>query len=217
MFQRILGSSSKFQVPVFCNHILLTVTPRSPWQQKAHLSLMSSRPSCYAKDAVALWLLTCAHACSWPPLWLPTKSPKPVLTTLRSVHTPHYGSHYSQGTSDCWWPDPKTSPAQHLKHIYPTNQGHSLQSTSHSYQCCTFIHTHHPTSIPLCTLDKFLLISPELAFSEKLSMTTRWAHSSPGWPLGQSLMHGLNCPTDLCPQPGSAWFSIGDSKLSVTQ
>lgn len=107
LFQRILGSSPKFQVPGFCNHILLTVTPRTPWRQKARLSLMSSRPSCYAKDAVALWLPTCVHACSWPPLWLPTKSPKPVLTTLWSAHNPHYGSHYSQGTSDFCWPDPR--------------------------------------------------------------------------------------------------------------
>lgn len=30
LFQRILGSSSKFQVPGSCNHILLTVTPRTP-------------------------------------------------------------------------------------------------------------------------------------------------------------------------------------------
>lgn len=121
--------------------------------------------------------------------------PSDLLTTLTmapiTLREPQISGDQTQGFS-----------AQHLKHIYPTNQGHSLQNTSHSSQCCVFIHTHHPTSIPLCTLDKFLLISPELAFSEKLPMTTKWAHSSPGWPLGESLMHGLNYPNDLCPRHG---------------
>lgn len=54
----------------------------------------------------------------------------------------------------------------------PINKDYSFQSTSHSSQGCAFIHTCHTTSVLLCIPDKFLLIPPEPAFSEKPPVTT---------------------------------------------